>query len=424
MKISAKTKTVLSLLFCRANMVRLSALVLLWPLGLIARLIPKKNNRVIIGARYGKFYDWGPMYLFEHILANRDKHGYEVYWVARTNELYEELKAQGKPVLKLYRPADVWKVLRARVAVYSTSPGDIDLHLIAGATQINTYHGIPIRKVAHDYLNWRSTKIPTSQGRAIHKVLMTVYHFFRVEDKGDYIITSSEAMNDIWHSQYAHKRERYRILGLPRNDGLFIDEDLQIKRNPDERIICYLPTRRGEPGLTNHTIADLFTRYNFDADAMDSMLEKHNARLLLKCHHRQLGNDSLAKVVADSKRTFFYEGQDVIPVLRESDILITDYSSVVWHYLLLNRPVVFACFDLEEYGEEMGFTLDYREFMPGPLCSDWASVTHHLEALLEGKDTWIEQRAECTRTVHKYTDSNNCERLASFIGSLVNGENV
>lgn len=411
-------RTLMRLFFCKANLRRLFGLIVFKPVSWLARVIPK-TNIVVIGARYGAYYDWDPKYVFEYLLAHPDEHRLRPYWVARKRALYRALKEAGKPVLLLYRPGDVWKVMRAKIAVISTSPGDIDLHLISGAILVHTYHGIPIRKVANEYLDHYRGQIHGGWKAAFANLCMKFYYAVRVEAKADYIITTSEGANRIWQQQYRHDPSKYRVLGMPRNDALFLPPADPIKRD-NELILAYLPTFRGTAGETTSGIEELFLHHGFDADRFAGFLREHRIRFLLKCHHRQLAGDILHTVFGNHECFELYAGQDVIPLLRETDLLITDYSSVIWHYLLLDRPAIFAPFDLDEYRRALGFTLDYEDFMPGPICRSWPEVLAELAAVLE-HDAYADKRKKARDFMYAHVDGNTCQRVCAFLEELNQG---
>jgi CDP-glycerol glycerophosphotransferase (TagB/SpsB family) len=65
---------------------------------------------------------------------------------------------------------------------------------------------------------------------------------------------------------------------------------------------------------------------------------------------------------------------DTEPVLSVSDILITDYSSIIFDFVLLERPMLFYSPDVNEYGDQRGFYFDYSTFIPGPLCKTKESL--------------------------------------------------
>ncbi|MCD7841838.1 MAG: CDP-glycerol glycerophosphotransferase family protein [Lachnospiraceae bacterium] len=77
--------------------------------------------------------------------------------------------------------------------------------------------------------------------------------------------------------------------------------------------------------------------------------------------------------------------EELFPV---ADVLITDYSSVLFDYLLYQRPAILFAPDLEEYEEKRGFYIDYRS-MPFPL----AQTEAELKAALEQANNWYAEHA-------------------------------
>lgn len=404
----------LTLFFCRANLVRLLTLVLFFPVTCIAKVFPKQKGLILFGARYGTFYDWEPRFIYDYICDQRDSVSFESVWVCRNRSVEDELRKAGKPVLRLYTLKAAWKALRAEYIVISTSPADIDLILTAGAKVIHTYHGMPIRKVAGDYLHYFQNQISNPVLQWLTRPLFAFYYAVRVEAKADYVITTSEFANRIWHRQYHHDPACYWILGNARNDSLFVQSPNHLREDPDEWIISYLPTDRG---TTGRPLISLFQDFSFRVDEFDDLLKTLNARLVLKCHHRMFGIEGLEELLASSDRMSMYSGQDVIPVLRDTDVLISDYSSVIFNFLILNRPIILGAFDLESYEDQVGFAFDYRANMPGPICRDWTQIANELQRA-RSDDPWRQHRDEVCRTIHAYRDDQSCRRIVEFIESL------
>jgi CDP-glycerol glycerophosphotransferase (TagB/SpsB family) len=61
-------------------------------------------------------------------------------------------------------------------------------------------------------------------------------------------------------------------------------------------------------------------------------------------------------------------------------VLVTDYSSVIFEFALLGRPMVFFAPDLDAYERERGFYLDYRRDLPGPVTQSTAELVAALRA--------------------------------------------
>ena len=62
------------------------------------------------------------------------------------------------------------------------------------------------------------------------------------------------------------------------------------------------------------------------------------------------------------------EYSDANDILTVTDLLITDYSSIIFDYSLLNKPMLFYAYDLEEYLYDRNFYYEYESFVPGPIA--------------------------------------------------------
>jgi CDP-glycerol glycerophosphotransferase (TagB/SpsB family) len=160
-------------------------------------------------------------------------------------------------------------------------------------------------------------------------------------------------------------------LGSPRTDLFFDDQALAdarariLARYPllaGRRVIAYAPTFRGRgrdkrpaPGLDAPLLRELLSpgdvfvlksHPNLDATLVD-----------------QAGYD----VVVDP-------ADDMNELLAATDVLITDYSSTIFEYVLLRRPLILLVPDLEAYEREPGLYLDYRTEMVGVHARDTQAV--------------------------------------------------
>lgn len=66
-------------------------------------------------------------------------------------------------------------------------------------------------------------------------------------------------------------------------------------------------------------------------------------------------------------------------LILASDILITDYSSIIFEYALMQRPILFFAYDLEDYYDERGFYYPYENFVPGPVLRSTEEIIHQIE---------------------------------------------
>ncbi len=104
--------------------------------------------------------------------------------------------------------------------------------------------------------------------------------------------------------------------------------------------------------------------------------------------------------------------RDVNTVLLASDLLITDYSSIIFEYSLTGRPMIFYAYDYDEFSEQgRGFYYDYTSFVPGPVAytgDEVAGIIRGEAFELYKIDNFIEKN-------YIYTDCNATERLLELL---------
>ena len=99
-------------------------------------------------------------------------------------------------------------------------------------------------------------------------------------------------------------------------------------------------------------------------------------------------------------------------------MLITDYSSVYFDYLLLNKPIIFTNRDEEEYIKNRGVILEPLDFWrPGAIVDNMESLRKEIILAISGKDRYKDRRKELMPFVHKFTDGKSTQRLFDFIRS-------
>ncbi len=145
-------------------------------------------------------------------------------------------------------------------------------------------------------------------------------------------------------------------------------------------------------------------------------MKKQNAFFILKLHpfvSKLYENKNFSNIV-------FYESQsDIYPILKYTDILITDYSSVYFDFLLIDKPIVFFDYDYEEYSSNMnGFVYDYEENAPGDKVKTQIELEKSIEEILNEKDLFKEQRIHVLKKFFKYVDCNSSDRIKDIMINL------
>ena len=107
-------------------------------------------------------------------------------------------------------------------------------------------------------------------------------------------------------------------------------------------------------------------------------------------------------------------------LLPHVDILITDYSGAYLDYLLLDRPIIFAPFDIEKYLKmDRELYEDYDEATPGVKCKNWIEVLDKLSIILSGDDCYKAERLRALNKYHSYCDGDSSKRVYELANSLV-----
>ena len=193
----------------------------------------------------------------------------------------------------------------------------------------------------------------------------------------DWVVASGEASREPWARAFGTPLERVAALGSPRTDMLLDPEALGaarervLQRYPalrGRRVVTYAPTFRGR-GRGKRPPPQL------DATAVRASLGTGDA-LVPKSHPnldaRLVGRNGFDVVIDHA--------EDMNDVLAATDVLITDYSSSIFEFALLRRPLILFAPDLDEYEREPGLYVDYRTEMIGSQVVDSAGVIAALAA--------------------------------------------
>ncbi|MGN0468752.1 MAG: CDP-glycerol glycerophosphotransferase family protein [Acutalibacteraceae bacterium] len=234
------------------------------------------------------------------------------------------------------------------------------------------------------------------------------------------IIASSEDIVPVYNEAFDAADGIVKALGVPRTDvyfdGKFVSEQREnlVKKYPllsGKKIVLWAPTLRGnnvESSYTQKAIDFLKLKNNLGEDYV----------LLIKLHPRI--SDSLSfsdeeKAQLSSFVIDISKDVDIDTALCASDIVITDYSSLIFEYALLNRPMIFYAYDLEEYEDQRSFYYDYQSFVPGKIVKNTDELS---EAVITAEKDFDEDKID--RFKEKFMsacDGKSTQRVFDFVSS-------
>ncbi|UHH07974.1 CDP-glycerol glycerophosphotransferase family protein [Bacillus subtilis] len=184
------------------------------------------------------------------------------------------------------------------------------------------------------------------------------------------VIVSSENIRKHYAEGFGVDIENVIATGVPRTD-FFFDEAKKafVKERlyteypflKDKKVILFAPTFRGNGQQSAH--------YPFEVLDFDRLYRelKDEYIFLFKIHPFVRNDANIPYQYSD----FFYDFssfREINELLLVTDILITDYSSVCFEYALLNKPMIFFSYDVDDYIRKRDFYYDYFDFIPGPLA--------------------------------------------------------
>jgi CDP-glycerol glycerophosphotransferase (TagB/SpsB family) len=393
--------------------------VILLPVCWLSRIFPRNNKFWVFGAWFGTRYSDNARYLFEYVQHDKE---IKAIWITKNKDLISQIRRDGNNAFLASSPLGIYYMLRAGVAIVSSGLEDLNGALIFGAFKVNLWHGAPMKKLNFDENIFESEK---SAKKYIRKIIHSILPHIREIKIYDFILTTSDYFKPIMASAFNISNYNVHPFGYPRNDILFDEnyhsgymEKLKGKYNC-KNIIAYLPTYRANNNQGENF--ELFSN-GLNRKAMEAFLKETDSVLFIKLHYveqelmKNKHCDIGSRIIyADEK-----EVADINDVLQYIDVLITDYSGVYFDYLLLNRPVIFLAFDLEEYIEQRGLYNDYEFYISGPVAKNWSEVIEHAEDALVNPGKFEKLRSEKNKIFNKYYDGKSSIRVFEYLKDYEN----
>ena len=360
----------------------------------VSYLFPKKKNLFIfIGGSDGRFRD-NVKYLYLHL--RRSAHDQvEFYFLTANRQVYEALREKRLPVLLYPKPATLFLMLRTSVLIVDnfTWIYGRKYHFFMKAFIVQLWHGCSIKSLGLDNSFVKQTLKPLWR-----RTLYTLKGRFPLYD----MLLSTSAINTEKIFTPAFRFKEIIESGYPRNDILLAEPDeldligtdnevlekAEALKNNGRKILLYAPTFR-DTGQGD----DFLEQEALDMDKLDEFAGQNDLWVVFKVHpFRELPADfnRYANLIK------YDDNGDVYPLLPMVDLLITDYSSIFFDFLYLDKPIVFFPYDLEKYiRKDRNLKYDYNWVTPGPKCTNQADLhTLILKCLAHDEDKHRSKRSE------------------------------
>lgn len=366
---------------------------------LIGFLIPRKDLCVFSEFNGESFRD-NSKYAFLHA-SGRD----EVIWASKEKELVDELQRKGYNARYSYSARGIFTLFQAKY-LFCSHGIDVPWWTTGGAEIVQFWHGNALKKVGWESDRVRDFSRPT---KLFRRHVAWNWRWL--------ILTSDTPPAKFLQKTFRMADDEVIVSGYPRNDALFqrirgeeIGLDTEVKDRLEniedgETVFSYVPTYRRSNGRTDGIP---LSEADIDYERLNSALEELSSYLLIKLHpHSDIRIDleRFDRILAAES------GSDVYPLLRHTDCLITDYSSIYFDFLLVDRPIVFFPYDLDRYTRNRELCFDYDEVTPGPKPRTFEGLLEEIERISDGEDEYAGDRAQVRDMFHKYTDGRSARRV-------------
>lgn len=391
---------------------RLLYLPIWWLIG----LFPRDENTWIFSSWFGEKYTDNSRVFFEWLQKNNN--GKKIYWITRKTDLVEVLNKKG--YFAVLESSFKAKRLMLRASQVFTSNGyDIDFKLGNGSSYIMLWHGMPLKKICRDDTNSGGARTKNKLIGLYRNIYKRIFPWTSAFEsyKNRYTVTNSDFFTSFLSSAFGMQKERILKSGSPRCDALFymkketLIEDIHNKF-PDCKIIFYMPTFRTS-SWTKKAFNPFSEEFLFDFDKFCSCLEKNNIVFIYKPHPVDL---LYMKDKLKSNRIFTISDDDFDELYNftgQTDILMTDYSSIYFDFICTKRPVILAPFDFNEYVSNCrSHYFDYS-LLEGIKAENWNDVI----SVIENK-TYYPVSEKTVNLFAEYTDGKSCQKLLDYLREI------
>lgn len=354
------------------------------PMELLNKLIKKDDNLIFFYSNLG-FRD-NVRAFYDYLMDNKFNEKYRI--IVSVNDFQKFEQNAPENVSFIGNVKGIKWFIKSKYAFYCF--GKYPIKPSKNQTVVNLWHGTPLKRIGN--LEQGCDKVD--------------YNYF------SFVVASANLYVPIMAEIFGCDERNVEVFGNPRNDEMFCENkkiDSSIRQNYS-RVIVWLPTYREYKD--DFVVPILNDRHMIE---LNNLLEHKNIKLVIKLHPLQKTDKfkKFSNIEFITESDISDRGMTVYGLLRNADGLITDYSSVYFDYLLLDRPIGFAIEDINDYSDKRGFIFDNpKEYMPGMEIHDLEDIKKFIMDIYNEKDLYKENREVINNKVNYYKDGNSAKRIA------------
>jgi CDP-glycerol glycerophosphotransferase len=389
----------------------------------LSEIYPKTKTVIFAGSSY---FGGNIKYAYLAFHDRMEKNGVVCYFIPYTPHQYEQLKEAGLPclphVLSDYTSDEMSVLLSAKVLVLdnyfvpSNWRNQTPQALLCGAKTVQLWHGIPIKEIGMDTATSKKIYDPGS------------VEFFAACGTFDVFLGTNEASRKEWKNKFSFRS--FAPVGFPRNDVFFRDLSESDMINVDRKVLDHAQTssKNGQPlVLYGPTFRDREFGAWFKRAEISALADYCATKgYLFYVNLHPVDQDFVEQFRQEFPRINFIDPHtDVYPITKFASVFITDYSSLAFDFLLLDRPIMFYRPDHTTYIEKSRHLIsDHDQYICGPLAANVSEAVKAIDSSVKAftnkdADPYREARKALREKLYDYQDGLAANRLCDVISGLL-----
>ncbi|OWO83342.1 hypothetical protein B5C26_06995 [Photorhabdus luminescens] len=373
-------------------------------LSIIFMFIPKNRNKFIFNSHGNEKYNFYSRVLFEYYILNKEKHKYDVKFIINNKELRNKLNKEiGNYFISSLDPLGIIHCLRAKVWITSSKPVFTIPFSLINRRKINLWHGTPFKKIA----------IEDEYQPKFKKIIYKYYYAYFFYDL--FVCPSYDVM-DTFQRSFNLPEKKMLVAGSVVGD--MFGKSIDTKSNSHFKKM--MQKGRARKALYSPTYRDgidtvFFPFEGLNKKEFEKFLEENNITIYIRPHHLEKNHEKYL-----NWKGIEYLGSDEITeitfYLNSFDILITDYSSIMFDYLLTNGNIIFIPYDYNRYKKSRGFNYSLEDVCYGPVVND---LNGFYKALKENSQNEYRKKREIIKKQFHTIDRGQCENIFKIIEEYI-----
>ncbi len=324
---------------------------------------------------HGESMSGNPYALYKYIQNNGEFKEYTHIWILKDTKKFQ--KGKNTKYIKYNSIKNAYYLLVSKYLINNTTFQPF-FSKKCSQIYINTWHGTPLKSMGRN-MTGTPLALSNTQRNFIQADIVSLSNKTTIKMANDDYMLKNLGLNNI------------QMNASPRN-SIFFDSDRRdelksiLKIDPNKTYILWMPTWRGSANDLNNIEKNIgiFKRMANIVTKLDDSIV-----LYAKPHPLMQGKIELEELGLEPVPEYI----EIYDFANATDALITDYSSIMFDYANLNKPIILDLFDIGKYTQERGFTLDIS-FLPFKKVSNETELLNILNNISNIKVNYTEFNAK------------------------------